>query len=105
MTHQRHNTQATNRTSTVRLVPWGAHDLPLLAQLLGDPETMAHLGGPESPKKIAERQARYERMTDSRTGRIFKVVDGVTGEAVGSVGFWERDWRAEPVYEIGWFVL
>jgi RimJ/RimL family protein N-acetyltransferase len=24
---------------------------------------------------------------------------------VGSVGYWERDWRGETVYELGWKVL
>jgi RimJ/RimL family protein N-acetyltransferase len=85
----------------IRLEPWGEDDLPLLEQLLGDPEMMEHLGGAESPEKIAERQARYER-DDSK---MFKVVDGATGEAVGSVGYWERLWRDGEVYETGWSVL
>ncbi|HST26452.1 MAG TPA: GNAT family N-acetyltransferase [Gaiellaceae bacterium] len=85
----------------VRLEPWGPGDLPLLQKLLGDPAMMEHLGGPETPEKIAERQARYER-PDSRQ---FRIVDGATGEAVGHVGYWERDWHGEEVYEIGWLVL
>jgi RimJ/RimL family protein N-acetyltransferase len=36
---------------------------------------------------------------------MFKIVDVATGEAVGSVGYWEKDWRGEQVYEIGWSVL
>ena len=85
----------------VRLVPWAAGDLPVLERLLGDPRMMEHLGGPESRKTIAERQARYERM---ETG-TFKVVDAETGAAAGWVGHWEREWRGEQVYEIGWSVL
>jgi RimJ/RimL family protein N-acetyltransferase len=85
----------------VRLEPWGKNDLPLLEQLLGDPQMMEHLGGPESPEKIAERQARYER----EDSKMFKVVDEATGEAVGSVGYWERPWRDGEVYETGWSVL
>lgn len=27
------------------------------------------------------------------------------GEAVGWVGYWERTWRGDQVYEIGWSVL
>jgi RimJ/RimL family protein N-acetyltransferase len=34
-----------------------------------------------------------------------KIVDDETGEAVGSVGFWEREWHDEKVYETGWFVV
>jgi RimJ/RimL family protein N-acetyltransferase len=27
------------------------------------------------------------------------------GEAAGSVGYWEKDWRSGTVYETGWMVL
>jgi RimJ/RimL family protein N-acetyltransferase len=94
----------TPRASTaVAIVPWGAGDLPLLGQLVGDPRMMSHLGGPESPEKIRERQARYERAQSG--DRMFKIVDLASGEGVGSVGFWERSWRGEDVYEVGWMVL
>ena len=66
---------------------------------------MEHLGGPESPEKIADRQARYERIPETGTGRMFKIVDDATGEGVGSVGYWEREWRGAQVYETGWSVL
>ncbi len=62
---------------------------------------MEHLGGPESPEKIAERQARYERPDSTQ----FKIIDQATGEGVGWVGYWERDWQDEQVFEIGWSVL
>jgi hypothetical protein len=70
----------------VRIEPWGKGDLALLERALGDPQMMEHLGGPESPEKIAERQAGYER---SGSGQ-FKIVDEATGEGVGWVGYWER---------------
>jgi RimJ/RimL family protein N-acetyltransferase len=96
----------TGQTSTaVRLEPWGKDDLPLLEKLLGDPKMTEHLGGPESPEKIAERQERYAKAADSDTTRVFKVVDGATGEGVGWVGYWQRPWRDQQVYEIGWSVL
>jgi RimJ/RimL family protein N-acetyltransferase len=85
----------------VRLERWGKDDLPLLEQLLGDPKMMEHLGGPESAEKIAERQSRYEQDGSG----MFKIVDGSSGEAVGSVGYWERPWRNQEVYETGWSVL
>jgi RimJ/RimL family protein N-acetyltransferase len=90
---------------TVHLEPWGAGDLPLLEKLLGDPAMTEHLGGPESREKLAERQARYERLPESGRGRMFKIVDDATGEPVGSVGYWEREWRDDRVYETGWSVL
>jgi RimJ/RimL family protein N-acetyltransferase len=86
--------------STVRLEPWSKGDLPLLEQLMGDPTT-EHLGGPESPEKIAERHARYLRAESG----IFKIVDEATGESVGSVVYWERTWRDQEIYEAGWSVL
>jgi RimJ/RimL family protein N-acetyltransferase len=89
------------RNATVRLEPWGKGDQHLLERLLGDPAMTEHLGGPETPEKIAERQTRFQR---PRSG-VFKIVDDTTGEALGSVGFWERTWRDEQVYEMGWSVL
>jgi RimJ/RimL family protein N-acetyltransferase len=90
----------TGAKARIRLEPWGPGDLPLLRQGVGDPAMMRHLGGPENEAKIAERQARYE--ADSRQ---FKIVDDASGEGAGWVGYWEREWNGEPVYEIGWFVV
>jgi RimJ/RimL family protein N-acetyltransferase len=85
----------------VRIEPWGEDDLPLLEKLMGDPAMTEHLGGPESPEKIRERQSRYEPPDSG----MFKIVDEKTGEAAGSVGYWERAWRERQVYEVGWSVL
>jgi RimJ/RimL family protein N-acetyltransferase len=79
--------------------PWGPGNLPLL-ELLNDPEMTKHVGGPETPEQLADRQARYEP-EDSRQYRI--VVE--TGEGAGWVGYWERTWRDHQVWEIGWAVL
>src|SRR2546423_15307225 len=81
----------------IRLEPWAADDLPLVERLMGDPTMTEHLGGPESPEKLAERQARYAR----RGSGMFKVVDEETGDAIGSVGFLGRDWRGQPVFQNG----
>lgn len=85
----------------VRIEPWAEGDLPLLEQVLTDPAMMEHLGGPESRAKIAERHVRYLAHADSEPQ--FKIVAGA--EAVGWVGYWEREWRGGQVYEIGWSVL
>jgi RimJ/RimL family protein N-acetyltransferase len=85
----------------VRIEPWGAGDLPLLQRLLGDPAMMEHVGGPESPEKIAERHGRYELAGSGQ----FRIVVGAPSEAVGWVGYWERTWRDEEIYEIGWSVI
>ena len=89
----------------VRIEPWGDGDLPLLQNCLGDPAMMEHLGGPESPEKIVERQRRYERLPGTGEGRMFKIVEAATGESVGSVGYWERESSEGQVYETGWMVL
>jgi hypothetical protein len=54
---------------TCAIEPWTDGDLALLERLVGDPAMMAHLGGPESPERIAERQARYQ-LAGSRQYRI-----------------------------------
>ena len=73
---------------TVTLEPWGSGDLPLLERLMGDPRMTEHLGGPESPDKLRERQGRYERLEGG--DRMFKIVDVASGAGVGSVGFWTQ---------------
>jgi RimJ/RimL family protein N-acetyltransferase len=90
---------------SVHLESWGEDDLPLLAKTIGEPEMMKHLGGAESPEKLAERHARYLNLPDTGTGEMLKVVDDATGEAVGTVGYWDKTWRDQEVYETGWFVV
>ena len=85
------------------LAPWGSGDLPLLERLMGDPRMTEHLGGPESPEKLRERQTRYEHLKDGDC--IYKIVEVASGSAVGSVGYWTTEWRDEQVYEAGWSVL
>jgi RimJ/RimL family protein N-acetyltransferase len=86
----------------VALEPWGSSDLPLLERLMGDPRMTEHLGGPENPEKLRERQGRYERLGGS--DRMFKIVEVASGAGAGSVGFWTKEWRDEQVYEVGWMV-
>ena len=64
-----------------------------------------HLGGPESPEKLANRQRKYEKLAGTSDDRMFKIVLVDTGEAVGSAGYWTREWNGEEVYETGWSVL
>jgi RimJ/RimL family protein N-acetyltransferase len=88
----------------VRLEPWGADDFPLLEQQ-NAPEMTAHLGGPESPEALLARQAKYEGLAETSNDRMYKIVLVATGTAVGSVGYWERTWHGEEVYETGWGLL
>ncbi len=90
-------------SATVALEPWSEGDLSLLERLMGDPAMTEHLGGPESPEKLRERQGRYESLEGG--DRMFKIVEVATGAGVGSVGFWTKEWDEEQVYEIGWMVV
>jgi RimJ/RimL family protein N-acetyltransferase len=89
----------------VDLRPWSEGDLRLLERLMGDPAMMEHLGGPETPEKIRERHARYCRMSDSTTGTMFVIVVGLEQVAAGSIGYWEKEWQGQQVWETGWSVL
>jgi RimJ/RimL family protein N-acetyltransferase len=91
--------------STVRIEPWGPGDLSILRKTVGDPEMTKYLGGPETEDQLIERQARYERLAATGTGRMFTIVEDTTGESVGSVGYWDRAWRDDGAYETGWFVI
>ena len=86
------NVSASGRSGqdAVRLEPWAEGDLPLLKQLLGDPAMTEHLGGPENDEQLAERHARYLRLAEAGRNRMFKIVHEASGQAVGSVGYWER---------------
>ncbi len=88
----------------IRIEPWEEGDLPLLKKLLSDPVMTEHLGGPESEAQLAERHTRYLQ-ANIRNDRMFKIVSTTTGEAIGSVGYWERTWHCEQVYETGRSVL
>jgi RimJ/RimL family protein N-acetyltransferase len=92
--------------SAVRLEPFDENDFPLVEKLMGDPAMTEYLEGPETHEKLVDRHERYMRYTgEEGTGGMFKIVDEETGEALGSVGYWERDWRGDRIWETGWSVL
>ncbi|MER5209211.1 GNAT family N-acetyltransferase [Streptomyces sp. NPDC002838] len=85
----------------VRLVPWAEGDFWLLRRT-NSPEMTEHLGGPESEEKLVIRHRRYVELAP---GRMFRVTLAGSGETVGSIGFWEREWQGGTVWETGWGVL
>ena len=36
---------------------------------------------------------------------MFRIVLGSASEVVGSIGYWEKNWRDQLVYETGWHIL
>jgi RimJ/RimL family protein N-acetyltransferase len=85
----------------VRLVPWGDGDFWLLRRT-NSPEMTEHLGGPESEEKLVVRHRRYVEL---KAGCMYRVTLADGGDTVGSIGFWERAWRDDTVWETGWGVL
>jgi RimJ/RimL family protein N-acetyltransferase len=96
----------TERTNTlqVRIKPWADTDLDLLRRM-NVPEMMEHIGGPETEEQILVRHKRYVEIGGMGTGRMFSIVLLPGLEAIGNIGYWERVWQTETVYEIGWGVL
>src|ERR1041384_3967966 len=64
---------------------------------------MAHLGGPETPEQIQKRHQRYLQLPEA--DHMFVILWGSDSEEVGSIGYWEKDWRGQLVYETGWSIL
>ena len=89
----------------VDMRPWSQDDLPLLMRLRGDPEMNKHLGGPEAPEKIRERQERYVQSSLTGVDPMFVIVLGPEKVPVGSIGYWGKQWQGEPIWETGWSVL
>ncbi|MEU1016882.1 MULTISPECIES: GNAT family N-acetyltransferase [unclassified Streptomyces] len=90
-----------SQRSDLRLAPWSEEGGPALLARFNTPEMTAHLGGPETPEKLAERHLRYLRLGDK--GRMFRIT--LDGETAGSIGYWETTWQGETVWETGWGVL
>jgi RimJ/RimL family protein N-acetyltransferase len=86
----------------IRLEPWTTNDLALLRRIQADPEMTKHLGGPEPDEKIVSRLSRYVTYQTPES-RMFKIV--IDDQPAGAVGYWDKTWQDEEVYEAGWNVL
>ncbi len=87
----------------IALRPWSNDDLPVLEKTVGNPVMARHLGSIEDPGQIAARHERY--LDTSQKGGMFTIALGPDSIIVGSIGFWERTWQGERIYEAGWMVL
>jgi RimJ/RimL family protein N-acetyltransferase len=90
--------------SPVLIEPWSDADLDLLRRL-NAPEMTKHLGGPETEEQILKRHRRYLDPGAEGSSQMFRVVTLPDRQAAGSIGYWERVWRGETVYETGWGIL
>lgn len=88
----------------VRIEPWKDADLDLLRRV-NAPEMAEHLGGPETEEQILARHKRYVGVGEPGSGQMFSIVLLPERDAAGIVGYWERVWQEETVYETGWSVL
>lgn len=73
----------------------------MLEKTLGDAGMMEHLGGPETLEHIRQRHQRYLHLPES--DHMFTIL--FNGQSVGHIGYWEKHWRDQFVFEMGWFVL
>ena len=90
----------------IELLPWSDGDLWAAEKFLSNAEMMKHLGGPQSRDQILDAHTRFLDTGASGTGAMFKVVLGRSRpDVAGNIGFWEKTWREELVYETGWMVF
>lgn len=87
----------------VSLQRWTADDLPVLERS-NTPEMKVYLGGPESPEQLLKRHSNFLRLWEEGEARMFTIRVPTEDEAVGSVGYWNKDWAGTDVYETGWSV-
>ncbi|MFC6880990.1 GNAT family N-acetyltransferase [Actinomadura yumaensis] len=91
----------------VRIEPWTDGDLELLWRV-NTPEMKAHLGGPETDEQVLARHRKYLNGPvpgGVEAGQMYRIALLPGGEPVGTIGYWERRWEGETVYETGWSVL
>jgi RimJ/RimL family protein N-acetyltransferase len=87
-----------------RLEPWDERGLAF-DRRANTPEMQADLGGVEPDPVIA---ARHERILDTKRsgeGEFLLILLEDEPDPVGSVGYWQREWHGETVYELAWKVL
>lgn len=88
----------------ISLEPWDKRALAL-ERAANVPEMKAHLGGVETEQAMLDRHERILAIERAGKGRMFLVMLAGEPDPVGSIGYWEREWKGEEVYETGWKVL
>ncbi|MRG59337.1 GNAT family N-acetyltransferase [Agromyces sp. CFH 90414] len=88
--------------SPVQLRQWADDDLETLRRS-NTAEMTEFLGGPESDEALAARHARYLRLWEEGTARMFRVVTPDHPEGVGTIGTW-ADGHHDGALETGWSI-
>jgi RimJ/RimL family protein N-acetyltransferase len=99
------NNQNMKETARVGLRLWSTGDLPLLERLLGDPRMTEYLGGPEDPETMRKRHENFCRLPTTDTGLMYVITVGPEELPAGSIGYWQKEWNDQTVWETGWSVL
>ena len=87
-----------------RLEPWDERALAL-ERRANTPEMQANLGGVEADSVLTSRHRRILDTKLNDEGEFLLILVEGEPEPVGSVGYWEREWGGETVYELAWKVL
>ncbi|WP_127354112.1 GNAT family N-acetyltransferase [Actinacidiphila soli] len=88
----------------VRIEPWADAGLDLLRRV-NTPQMKKHVGGPETDEQVLARHQKYLNIAAMGKGHMFIIVLFPEAIGVGTIGYWDRVWRDEAVYETGWNVL
>lgn len=78
-------------------------DLWLFESMHCDPAMMSQLGGPLPREGEADKLRR--NVAEVEAGTLWYFVIATAEGAAGTICVWRRDWRGEPIQEIGWMVL
>jgi RimJ/RimL family protein N-acetyltransferase len=101
---------STNHTRAMQpgdleLQPLAERDVAITERFLTDPSMMEHLGGAQSLETARASHQRFVDAAKTGTGEMFKIVLMPGSEVAGGVGYWEKPWQGELVYETGWNVF
>ena len=86
------------------LEPWDERG-PAFDRRANTPEMQSYLGGVESEESILSRHKRILDNARSGDGGMFLIMVPDDPDPVGSVGYWEKEWLGQTVFELGWKVL
>lgn len=90
------------RNGSVTLEIWSVGDIDILERC-NTPDAKRYIGGPETPDKLLDRHRRYLDKAILGETRMFRI--SYDGLGAGSIGYWEKTWRGDLVYESGWAVV